>query len=167
MRDNTYKELIRRIRSGETTWEESGLLKGLTDIEKVEVKKLFDIGIDIASNESDSEIRTLILPCIRRIYSGLYSWSINSQIYRETCTGDCTGLPFIFANPDDIHNMLITKYKVLKKGMSVLATTDIDAEACSLLCDDYIRSVKELVRKDIGAVKKVINREMLLSELLG
>jgi uncharacterized protein YnzC (UPF0291/DUF896 family) len=50
--------------------------------------------------------------------------------------------------------------------MGVLTTTDTQAESTALLCDDYIRSVKELVRKDIESVKKIVNREMLLSEIL-
>lgn len=164
---NTHKELMSRLKSGSITWEESGLLEKLSDMQKVEIKKLFDIGINIVSNETDIEIQQVLLPCIRRIYSGLYDWYVTSQTYISMVgQKNVDGLPFVFSNPETIHNMLLTKYRILKKGMDVLTTTDTQAETTALLCEDYIRSVKELVRKDIESVKKIINREIVLDELL-
>jgi len=172
-------ELLRAIKLRETTWEKAGFLEQLSNVEKDELTILLDIGSDIlvndkeSDNQIDSEIQVVFLPCIRRIYTGLYSWYTTSRIFVDIVIKDemidpknSKAIPFVFSNPEAIHNMLLTKYEVLKKGMSVLTTTDTQAESTALLCDDYIRSVKELVRKDIDNVMKVVNREMLLNEIL-
>jgi len=164
-------ELLRAIKLRETTWEKAGFLEQLSNVEKDELTILLDIGSDIlvndkeSDNQIDSEIQVVFLPCIRRIYTGLYSWRL---IFWDEMIDpkNSKAIPFVFSNPEAIHNMLLTKYEVLKKGMSVLTTTDTQAESTALLCDDYIRSVKELVRKDIDNVMKVVNREMLLNEIL-
>lgn len=147
-------ELLNALESGEITWESSGLLDGLSDIQKREIEPIFNSALRILANETDDDIKQILVPCIRRVYSEL------SKIE------GIPNLAIVFTDAEKIHSDLVSKYKILKNGIDILECYDSQAESVFMICENYCRSIRAMVRKDRDGVIKMTNRDINLSNIL-
>lgn len=114
-------------------WEKTGFLDGLTS-GKEEISKLFSDAceISISCNLDDSKFQ-IYLPCIRRIFTGLQELGERKKV------SDLTRI----ITAQDVLDEINSKFDKMMNGLSVLDTTDIQAETCALICQNYINRVSD------------------------
>lgn len=113
-------------------WENTGLLDGLDLNIKDELCELYSKAL-IHSRQIGlrDDLWQIYLPCIRRIYIGVNDLGKRKKIDNLR----------LIVTVEDVLYEITSKYDKLMDGMSVLDTTDTQADTCLLICQNFINRV--------------------------
>lgn len=125
------KEFIKLYKSGKIDWEETGLLSNLAEDQKPQMIQIFEQGMKYTSEDDDKN--QLILPILRRIYTGLVDGSFSN--------GKNKNKLWVLIDVDDIMKSFDELYETTLPHFYNFKNLDAQAEFCATFTHNYLAKI--------------------------
>jgi hypothetical protein len=125
------KEFIKFYKSEKFAWEKTGFLSNLAEDQKPQMIQIFEQGMKYTSEDNDKN--QLILPILRRIYTGLVDGSFSNGKNKHKL--------WVLIDVDDIMKSFDELYETTLPHFYNFKNLDAQAEFCGTFTHNYLAKI--------------------------